>query len=154
MLCLRGQLFEIAYVTGWGLPAGNLLIDWLTFLQCGDVGGEAVNDLAIYCIASTDVDGGERVQDIEPGEDDAIETVHLDAKAASNDVEPAAAPWSASGSPVFLGSFPDELAGLIFEFGRHGATAHPGDICLENASDSVDIMEADAGAGGTAGSQW
>ena len=103
--------------------------------------------LAVRLVGDADLDGLERVEDVELCEGDLRERVEPDGLARHHGVEPPA-PAAASGvGPELVAALDEQVAGLVAELGRERARAHPGDVGLGDPDDPVDVARSESRAG-------
>ena len=94
-------------------------------------------------IARAYFDGVHLVKHVQAGQYTAGEAVKIGAIAPYNGIEPPATARPSRGGPLFVGTFPDIFADLIFKLGGHWTASHPGGICFKNTYNTIDPARVD-----------
>ncbi len=154
LIAWRRQFGPGALAGGRGLPAGHGFVDRLDAGLLVHAGGEAIDPLAVEVIADADFQLGQRIEDVELGQRDAVDAgdtlTTWRVSTASNQPQrrgrPVLVPNSLPRVPIRLWVCV-RLAVSAEQFGWERAGADARRVGLGEAEDVADVLGADAGAG-------
>src|SRR5690606_14392750 len=142
--CFRREVAEAASPADVRLPAGQLFVYRLALVEDPLLAGELGEYLPLVPVGDRHLDGVERREDVELGQEEPGERVDARRITQRHQVQPATTSPPTCDRPVLPAQLDHLVADLVVELGGERPGSHPGDVRLRHADDLVHCLGADA----------